>query len=683
MSTLYLDLETYSSIDLGKAGTYRYAEAAEILLFAYALDDNPVEVWDCVEFPFAPKQLLNALMNADSVCAHNSIFDRVLLSKLFPALVTKPWRDTSIRALAHGLPGGLGKLSEIFNLPIDKAKDKAGRKLIQLFCKPQKKRDGSTFRATAKTHPKEWEEFKAYAALDIEAMRALDGKIPRWNDTAEERNLWYLDQKINDRGFMVDTDLAQKAIDAVVAERKILDSQTQMLTNGAVNAATQRDALLRHILEEYGVSLPDMTESTLERRLEDPELPDPVKELIALRLQSAGTSTRKYKTLLDAVSSDGRLRGALQFCGAPRTGRWSGRKFQPQNLPRPTLKQKEIDLGIKALKADCAELIWDNVADVASQCIRGSIIAPKGKKLVVADLKSIEGRMLAWLAGEEWKLDAYRDLDLGISSYDMYVLTYSKTFNVDPSTADKTQRQLGKVLELALGYGGGVGAFITFSQGYSIDLDALAAQVWDALEDWAIQDARYYWTKAEKKYGLEEKTFVACDAIKRMWRKANAKIEDLWATLEHDVRNCLKYGYATERRTYKVDKKGKWLRVHLPSGRVLCYAGAALDDEGKISYLGINQYSRKWGRLNTYGGKLVENLTQAASRDILANGMTLAEGAGYEVVLSVHDELITEASDTPEYNAEKLSKIMSSVPSWANGLPLGAEGFESYRYRKG
>jgi DNA polymerase len=291
--------------------------------------------------------------------------------------------------------------------------------------------------------------------------------------------------------------------------------------------------------------------------------------------------------------------------------------------------------------------------------------------------------MLAWLAGETWKLKAYRDFDNGLG-YDMYVLTYAKTFNVKPESVTKSQRQLGKVLELALGYGGGVGAFLTFANGYHVDLNEIESNLRGQIPAEVYQGSENFYEKCvkdKKTYGLSKDVFIACDSIKRMWRAANAMIESLWKTLEYDCTTSIVRGGAVERERYITDKKGTWLRIKLPSGRYLCYAGAKVS-ACKISYLGVNHYSRKWGRLATYGGKLAENLTQAASRDVLAYGMCLAEDLRYHVVLSVHDELITETPDTPEFNSEALSKIMSTVPPWAMGLPLAAAGFEAKRYRK-
>lgn len=686
MKTLWLDLETYSAVPITH-GAHAYAEQAEILLFAYAPDDGPVTVWDCTAQTSMPGDLADALDDPGVLlCAHNSHFDRTVLHHaLGLRLPIERWRDTMVKALAHGLPGSLGDLCDILKVPTDKAKDKAGRQLLHLFCKPRPA-TSKVRRATRETHPAEWVKFVEYARLDIEAMRAVDKKLPTWNYQGEELALWHLDQAINDRGFMVDTDLAHAAIRAVERAQKVLAERTSDLTQGAVQAATQRDALLRHLVAAYGVDLPDLQQSTLERRIADPDLPAELRELLAIRLQASTTSTSKYKTLVKAVSSDGRLRGTLQFCGASRTGRWAGRLFQPQNLPRPAIEQADIDLGIEALKADCADLLFDDVMSLTSNTIRGCIIAPEGKKLVIADLSNIEGRVLAWLAGEEWKLQAFRDFDVG-RGHDLYKLAYAKSFGVSPDSVTKEQRQIGKVQELALGYEGGVGAFITFAAAYGIDLDAMAEQAFRAIPPGIMDEARnaLEWTKQQKRptFGLTDCAWLVCESFKRSWRYAHPAIVSFWKDLEEAARMAvLRPGVTYDCRMLKLRRDGAWLRIRLPSGRFLCYPGPQVGEAGSLSYMGVNQYSRKWARIKTYGGKLAENVTQAVSRDVLAAAMPAIEAAGYDIVLTVHDEIIAEAPDSDEFNAGHLASLMATTPIWANGLPLAAAGFEAYRYRK-
>ncbi|EHI3196426.1 DNA polymerase [Salmonella enterica] len=685
MQKLWLDLETFSEIPI-KNGIHVYAEGVEIMLFAWAIDEGPVNVHDLTADYNLPTRLLTALSDESVlIYAHNSHFDRTVLRHAHPRLapdVTR-WRDTMVQALAHGLPGALGALCEVLGVPQDKAKDKEGKSLIQLFCKPRPK-NSKLRRATSKTHPEEWRRFVAYAGLDIEAMREVYKRLPKWNYQGTELALWHRDQQINDRGVCMDVQLAQAAIEAVDLEQKRLAKRTQVMTDGEVQAATQRDALIKHIVESYGVELPDMQRSTLERRITDPDLPTAVKELLAIRLQASTTSTSKYKSLMKGVSSDGRLRGTLQFCGASRTGRWAGRLFQPQNLPRPSLEQEQIDEGIEALKAGCADLLFDNIMELTSSALRGCIMAPEGKKLVVSDLSNIEGRKLAWLAGEQWKLDAFREYDEGTGP-DLYKLAYARAFNISPDDVDKYQRQIGKVMELGLGFGGGVAAFLTFAQVYGLDLDELANAALPNIPRDVIREAKSWYDESVKRkatYGLSERVFIACDSLKRLWRRAHPATCDFWYELERTVRAAI----ATPQKTLycgylKVRRDGAWLRIQLPSGRALCYPSPSIE-KGNITYQGVNSYSRKWQRLKTYGGKLVENVTQAAARDVLAGNMPLIEDAGYSIVLTVHDEVICEAPDTDDFNDKALSALLSTNPEWAPDIPLNAGGFEAYHYRK-
>lgn len=694
MNILWLDLETYSETPIAH-GTHIYAANAEITLFAWAIDNGPVNVWDVTTGAPIPPELSAALLN-DSVTiyAHNSHFDRTVLrtcmnsnNLMWHAAVTSDrWRDTMVKALSHSMPGALGTLCDLFKINSDQAKDKEGRQLVMLFCKPRPK-NSALRRATRETHPVEWAKFIEYARRDIEAMREINKKLPEWNYRGAELELWHLDQRINDRGVQIDLDLVHAAITAINEQQAALAKRTQELTNDQVQAATQRDAMLRHLAEAFGVTLPDMQKSTLERRIDDPNLPAPLRELLAIRLQASTTSTAKYKTLIEATSADGRLRGTLQFNGASRTGRWAGRKFQPQNLPRPSMSNEDIDMGIEALKAGCADMVFspDKVMELTSSAIRGCIVAPAGKKLVVSDLSNIEGRAQAWLAGEKWKLQAFRDYDLG-TGHDLYKLAYAKSFGIKPEAVTKDQRQVGKVQELALGYEGGVGAFLTFAAAYGIDLEAMAEQALPSISPDILNDAKgaLEWTKRQHRtmHGLSTNAWLVCESFKRAWREAHPNISSMWKELSVAVFNAIEApGSTFTCRKVKVNCSGSWLRILLPSGRFLCYPKPKVED-GKITYLGVNQYSRKWERLSTYGGKLFENINQAAARDVLTHNMPTIEQAGYRIVLTVHDEVICEAPDTSEYNAEHLSSLLASNPPWAADMPLAAGGFESYRYKK-
>lgn len=690
MAILYLDTETYSEVPI-KHGTYRYAADCEIMIVTYALDENPVSLWDLTTGDMMPDDLAVALSDPGvTVCAHNSMFDRTVmrLSRNFGlGIPLSRWHDTMVQALAHSLPGALGTLCDVLKVPHDKAKDKRGKQLINLFCKPRPKNSKEP-RATRLTHPTEWEEFKEYAMLDVDAMREVKRRLPTWNYQGAELALWRLDQKINDRGFLVDVELASKAVEAVNAEQQLLRDDIGRLTSDAVGGATQRDAMLDFIMEQFGVYLPDLTKATVDRRLNDPDIPQAVKDLLAIRVRASSTGASKYKALLRSVNEDARLRGTLQFCGASRTGRWSGRNFQPQNLPRPSLKNNVIELGIEALKLDCADLTVPDIIKLTSSAVRGCIIAPPSKKLVVSDLSNIEGRDQAWLAGEEWKLQAFRDFDSG-QGYDLYKLAYAKSFGVTPDSVTGDQRQIGKVQELALGYEGGVGAFVSFAIIYGIVLDDLADKAYPLLPDGVRLEAEglYDWLTKKKNsnaYGLSKKTFVVCDSFKRLWREAHPNIASHWKELGEAARYAIANpGDSIPCRKVILRRDKNWLRVRLPSGRFLCYPSPQMDESGQISYMGMNQYSRKFERIKTFGGKIFENMCQAVARDVMTNNMAAMEDGGFDIVLTVHDEVVTEAPDDAYHSTDKLSTLLATAPSWAPDMPLAAAGFEGYRYKKG
>src|SRR5260221_240620 len=572
---LYFDAETYNESVPIKHGTYKYVSTCEPLIVTYAFDDQPVQVWDCTRQGTMPGDLDYALHDdGELICAHSSMFDRNVLKYAHGINIPiHRWRDTMVKALAHGLPGGLDKLCVILNVPEELAKHQ-GKQLINLFTKPR----GAHVkirRATRETHPKEWQDFKQFAINDTAEMRYIDQKVPSWNYTGVELAVWHLDQTINDRGFAVDTTLATAAIQAVSSELKNLADKTNTLTRGEVASTTQRDKLLEHILAEYGVSLPDMQMATLERRIADPDLPIELRELLMIRLQATTTSTSKYKTLLNATMPDGRLRGSLQFDGAQRTGRWAGRGFQPQNMPRPDMSIAEINEGIDAIKV------------------------------------------------------GYIDLDaMAKNSIDMLVAT-------EP-------------------------------------------EVW--------QEASEFWTWVNEKkrptFGLDRETFMVCDSFKRLWRRNHPNIVRIWQDLEDYVTLAIDQpGKTFQCRVLKIRRDGAWLRIQLPSGRSLCYPSPQVIDK-KITYMGINQYSHQWRRIATYGGRVFENVCQAVARDVMAANMPAIEAAGYEILFTSHDEPITEAPDTDEFTAERLSALLATVPVWAEGMPLAAGGFETYRYRK-
>jgi DNA polymerase len=650
---LFIDTETYSATPI-KRGAYRYAQDCEVMLVSYAIDDGPVKLADLTEYPFLPLELCEAFEDAERIVAHNVMFDRTVLNAGLLPTRAERWWCTMTQAMAHSLPGKLADLCALFKLTDAHAKHD-GKDYISLFCKPRPK-NSKVARYTRHTHPTEGEGFKVYAMQDIAAMRELyRNKLPRWNYGGEGRAgqrelaLWHLDQRINDRGVAVDLAFAEAAVEAIEKLKAASDAQIQADTDGAIDSLTQRDKVLAHLLAEYGVSLPDMRASTLERRIEDPELPEPVKELLAARLEASMTAGKKHKVVLASTCDDGRLHGLLRFCGAGRTGRWSGQVFQPQNLVRPPkyLKGGAYDKAIMSIKGGQIDT-FDKPMEVISGTVRGVLVPGPGKRFAVADLSNIEGRMLAWLAGEEWKLAAYAAGD------DLYIKAYAMTFGLTEAevaadyAAGGQMRDVGKVEELALGYQGAVGAFTTMAAAFGLTFD---------------------------------EAFVV--RLVKGWRKANSRISSFW----YEAEDCVKQAILNpdtwvECRRIRIIRKGAWLRCVLPSGRTLCYPRPSVDEQGKISYDGTNQYTRKWGRIKTYGGKLVENWTQAASRDIMGWNIPLIEESGFETVLSVHDELVTEVPLGSPLNGEILAGLMGNTIPWAGGLPLAAVGKDLDRYRK-
>lgn len=728
---LYLDTETYSATPI-KKGTYTYCENAEVMIITYAIDDGPVQCIDMTAHT-AGAQLWGSVLAhhlADPnalVVAHNAMFDRNALrlgtfSKA-PGCstvgrqpgITVPierWRCCMVRALLHGLPGGLDKLSELFKLDAGKTKD--GRALIRRFCMPtafhQTCLDKTNFktprlyrmaieemkafwpgRATRHSHPAEWVRFIEYAKQDIEAMRAIWNLLPSWNygETgvgAVERNLWHADQRLNDRGVAVDRALVHAAIRATDDEQARLKDCVVEHTDGYVGSANQRDRLMEYIFTEYGIGMKDMRGATVDKMLVREDLDPGLQELLRIRAQASQTSTAKYRAFDNGVNSDGRLRGMLQFSGAARTRRDAGRTVQLQNLPsRGLLSADQVEVGIEALLAGCEDLIFDNVMLLTASTIRGCITAPPGRKLVVADLSNIEGRALAWLAGEEWKLHAFTLFDAG-KGPDLYKLAYAKAFGILVELVDKFQRSIGKVMELGLGYAGGINAFTTFALVYGIDLEEMADAAWDSLPQELVEKATSFlhWLQDKgSRYPMSDKAAIVCEVFKRAWREAHPMTEKLWAEMELGFRKaCITPSKVFSYRGFKFVRNRAWLQILLPSGRRLCYPHPEISEKGELSYMGVNQFTKQWQRIKTYGGRLTENACQSVARDFMFDATPGIEDAGFAPVLRVHDEVVCEAPDEPEYSAEYLSALLTATPAWGAGMPLAAAGFESQRYRK-
>lgn len=757
---LFLDTETFSGVDLKKAGAYAYAEhpTTEIMICTYAIDEGRVQTWDATESPTMPRELRKALRRvsrkkAKIVMANGLLFDRLVIREKWGIdLPVSQIEDTMIMAFRHALPGSLDMQCQVLGVDAEHAKDKAGKALIKRFCKPTPK-TYKIRRYTRDTHPEEWAKFLRYAALDVIAMREVYWRIPDWGNTPKEDEILLIDQLINDRGFYVDVDLANAAIKAVQVHKEELKEEAWELFGGKL---TGNDFLpiLRDIAPAFTIH--NAQKSTLNDLLEDPDFPDEGKVLIEMRLGASSTASTKYNPLVNGLSADGRRRGCLQYGGAKRTLRWAGKGFQPQNLARGEysddhegkIKRREgesdvsfwvrshmLTNGINSLLRGTAHWAYD-ISKLTASTVRGCIIPAKGKKFVVADYSNVEGRGLAWIAGEKTALMVFK------AGRDIYCETAGKMFGLDPDYIKanrKDLRQIGKACELGLGYGGGVAAFLQFAKNLGLDLYAMADVMKGTFPDhiWAAAKRGYEFArineakrppKPGKKderptYILPKNVWLTCDAIKRMWRESHPKTVAFWAELEEavlcairnpgkaywaganvrpDGKKALKIVRTKAKHDPTFDEErddpnaaGWWLKVELPSGRIMSYPGIALsvtteidEDTGKkrtstrIKYQGENQTTRQWGFQYTYGGKLTENIVQALCRDILAWSMPGVEAAGYEIVLSVHDELITEVPDTDDYTTEELCALMCDLPIWAKGFPLAAEGDIMYRYRK-
>lgn len=723
MSYLYLDFETFSEADLKKVGSYAYAEhpTTEVLICTYAFDDEPVQVWDCTDGSDMPGDLhraLRRLVKPNSrikmVWHNGGLFDRLIMKHCWGFdIPVSNTIDTMIWAFRHALPGSLDALCEVLGVSADNAKDKRGKALIKRFSKPTPK-NYKIRRYTAETHPDEWALFIKYAVSDITAMREVFHKLPRWGNSEFEDRVLELDQLINDRGFKVDVALAEAAIEAVEKHKAQLQEEAQRKYGGSL---TGKDFLpiLRELAPAHRIH--NVQKSTLNDLLADEDLPDDARTIIEMRLGAASTASAKYAPLLLGRSFDDRRRGCIQYGGAKRTLRWAGKAFGPQNLARGYYHDEELYRGILALLKRRAHRRFD-IAKLTASTVRSCIIPEAGYKFVVADYSNVEGRGLAWLAGEDDLIEVF------VNGVDVYKKLASTVFNVAYEAVTKDQRQIAKAMVLGLGYAGGVGAFVTFAKNLGLDLNDMTNTLDGTFPDhiWAATARGYEWARIQEakrpprtgekddrpSYILDKKVWRTCDALKRMYREANPAIVQFWRDIEDAamaaIRNPGKEFTAGPRgvkfsRNVETDNNGNkvagwWLRMTLPSGRVMSYPGVGLsvsketDEDGKVStnvrikYQGENQLTRQWGFQYTYSGKLVENCTQALCRDLLANALLNVEANGYPIVLHVHDEIICETPDSPEYNVAELERLMCELPEWAEGFPLVAEGAEMKRYAK-
>ena len=647
MHSLFIDIETFSSTNLAKSGVYRYCEADdfEVLLFGYSVDGGPVNVIDLSGGKELPQRLRDALLD-DSITkwAFNASFERICLSRYlgFPKgeyLNPASWRCTMIWSAYLGLPLSLEGVGAVLGL--EKQKLSIGKSLIRYFCNPCNptiSNDGRT-RNLGSDAPDKWEQFIEYNTRDVEAEMAIHQRLAKFPVPETVWDEYHLDQKINDRGVLLDPELARQAIKMdELAKEEIVDRMRLLTEVENPNSVLQ----LKEWLSDNGLEMDSLGKKDVKAALVDTN--SEMKEVLNLRLQLAKSSVRKYQAMENAVCSDGRARGMFQFYGANRTGRYSGRLIQVQNLPRNRIEDLEAARSlVKAGEYEALKILYDDVPDILSQLVRTAFIPKEGCTFIVSDFSAIEARVLSWIARERWREDVFAD------NGDIYCATASRMFHcvVEKHGENAHLRQKGKQAELACGYGGSTGA-----------LKAMGA-----LESGMLED--------------ELKSLV--DA----WRASNPNIVLFWRVAENAAISAVKDKIPVETHGLLFSYENGILFITLPSKRRLAYIKPRIEisrfgNEG-LTYEGIGR-AGKWERIETFGGKLVENCIQAISRDLLCYSMGKLEASGYHIVMHIHDEVIVEVKDAGALKA--IENLMSEVPSWAEGLVLNAEGFGTGFYKK-
>jgi DNA polymerase len=650
MHVISIDIETFSDIDLGKCGVYRYAESPsfDILLFSYSMDDGQIKLIDLASGEKLPEEIINALMDASIIkTAFNANFERVCLMKYLCRILGKEvyldpssWRCSEVQAAMIGLPLHLEGVAQV--LKLEEQKMSEGKTLIRYFCMPCKPTaaNGGRRRNLPSDAPEKWELFKAYNIRDVEVELAIRKKLEKYPIPEAEHDLYVLDQKINDRGFQADMNFVVQAITCDRQFSVVATEKAYELT-GLENPNSV--AQLKDWLVGRGVEVESLSKKNVQELVGETE--GEVKEALKLRLLMAKTSVRKYEALERAVCSDGRVHGLLQFYGANRTGRWAGRLVQVQNLPQNHLEDLKLarDL-VKEGRFEDIELLFGNTPGVLSELIRTAFVPKEGHRFIVADFSAIEARVISWLAGEKWRLEVFA------SHGKIYEAAASMMFHVpiEEVTKGSPLRQKGKISELACGYGGGVGA-----------LKAMGALEMGVEED--------------ELQGLIDN-----------WRTANPRIVNFWWEVDKAAITAVKERTKTRTHGIIFTYQSGMLFVTLPSGRDMVYVKPKLmlnkfGREG-LTYEGIGA-TKKWERIETYGPKIVENIVQATSRDLLADAMLRLDQAGFAIVAHVHDEVICEVPEG-ESSVEEICSFMSKGPKWAQGLPLTADGYECEFYQK-
>lgn len=698
MTVAHIDFETRSSVDLTKTGVHKYAEHAEtgVWCMAYALGDETTQLWH--PGLKAPEDLFAFMAEGNLVMAHNAAFELAIWNTImterygWPELPIKQTRCTMAMAMAMSLPAALANAAAAVNLDI--GKDMEGKKLMMQMAKPRSRgEDGQLIWWDDEIRK---QRLYKYCRQDVDVERLLEKRLLTL--TPAEQEMWELDQIINNRGVPIDLPNVELAIELVESEKIRLDATIMKATGGAISTCGQVSALVNWCNQQVDPTepVPSLAKADVADVLRRRDLPENVRLALECRAEAAKASTAKLTAMVNSASDDGYARGLFQYHGAG-TGRWAGRRIQLQNMPRPALDQDSIEWFIDTLRfparRSLAELLLGALMGTVSSCLRGMIAAPEGEDLIAVDFSAIEARVLAWLAGEAVTLNLFA------AGADVYMNEATSIFRY-PVTDKKKQayeRGVGKVAILALGYQGGISAFYTMARGYGVDF----SPIWPALKGSVTQEEGEAAEKSALDYiqrggVLPMDQAMACDIIKQRWREANPNIRQYWKMLDEAAKSAIMnpgQTFAVGAVSVKFKVAGSFLFCRLPSGRCLCYPYPKIVEEPapwstkekpatifKLVYMGTNDKGQ-WGEIDTYGGKLAENITQAVARDVLADAMKRAEKHGYPIIMHVHDEMVAKVKKSFG-SKEELEEIAAVNPSWATGLPLAAEGWRGQRYRK-
>lgn len=651
MNKLYIDIETYSSIDISESGSYKYIDSNdfEILLIGYAIEDGPVKVIDLCQGEAIPKELEVALLSPEYIkIAHNAVFERLSFARIGYTIPIEQWYCTLVKSAYCGLPLSLDQVSKVLNL--ENKKLDTGKALIKYFscpCKPTRV-NGMRTRNYPKHAPEKWELYKEYNKYDVLAEREIFKRLELYNMPKTEWALYKVDQEINDRGIMVDLELANSAVVVNNEYSKRLIDEVKALTG--ITNPNSTVQIKNWVQNQTGISVESLNKAAMPNVYKAFENYPKVIKLLDLRARLSKTSIKKYYAMLNCAMKDNRVRGTFQFYGANRTGRWAGRLIQLQNLSKNHISNIEMAREfIRARDIDAVELLYEDVADILSQLVRTAFVAQEGKIFAVADFSAIEARVISWLSGEKWRMDVFR------GDGKIYEATGARMFNVPISSITKGSelRQKSKISELALGYGGSIGA-----------LQRMGGE----------------------RMGLSN---TEMNSLVHKWRNSNPKIVEYWHDLEAAAKEAIKYKKrvaVNNKIAFEAD--ANYLMMTLPGGRKLFYSHPIVRKApGKtvesIFYEGLIQATKQWGLIDTYGGSLAENSCQAVARDLLGAAMISLAKAGYNIVAHVHDEVIVEVPrENAQQHYENIIRLMTQAPSWASDLPLKADGYITPFYLK-